>query len=179
MAQQRLELVGKRFGKLLVVKVVRCTPRGMLWHCICDCGAETELVTGNLTSGNTRSCGCLKREMVAAKNYRHGLLRRGNQSPEFNAYLNAMSRCENPDNKCFANYGGRGIRFRFVNFEEFFMALGPRPSRDHSVDRKDNDGDYEPENVHWATRSEQQRNRRHNARKGHQGFLSRTEIANL
>jgi hypothetical protein len=175
MPKHRAELTGKRFGRLFIVERAQYSPSGWLWRCLCDCGTCCFVKTGLLTTRNTKSCGCLRREMVAAKNYRHGLLKRGKQSPEFYAYLNAKSRCEKPNNKYYSRYGGRGIKFRFANFDQFFSVLGRRPTPSHSVDRVNNDGHYEPGNVRWATRSQQQRNRRHNSRTGHQGFMTREE----
>jgi hypothetical protein len=75
--------------------------------------------------------------------------------------MDAKRRCKN--GKDFANYGGRGIEFRFTGFEQFYAELGPRPSPEHSLDRIDNDGHYEPGNVRWATQSQQQKNKRINA----------------
>ena len=82
------------------------------------------------------------------------------QTPEYEAYQRAKSRCQNPAKDCYYNYGQRGIEFRFASFEEFWACLGPRPTALHSLDRVDNDGHYEPSNVRWATKKEQQRNRR-------------------
>jgi hypothetical protein len=85
--------------------------------------------------------------------------RRVRSMPEYRAYLGAQQRCTNPKRKHFDRYGGRGIRFLFSSFEEWFADLGPRPSPQHSVDRKDNDGHYNPGNVRWATKTEQAANR--------------------
>lgn len=81
-------------------------------------------------------------------------------TPEYDAYYSAKNRCLNSDHPRWNDYGGRGIEFRFTSFEQFFTELGPRPSPDHSLDRMDNDGDYEPGNVHWATAKEQIANQR-------------------
>lgn len=81
-------------------------------------------------------------------------------TPEYEAYQRAKSRCQNPNKDCYSNYGQRGVEFRFTSFEEFWACLGPRPTSVHSLDRADNDGHYEPGNVRWATKKEQQRNRR-------------------
>lgn len=155
MPAKRCELTNQRFGRLLVVSRNRLTPSGWLWNCECECGNAAIVKTGLLTNGNTRSCGCLKREMVAAKNFRHGLTYRDNPSPEYYAYRNAKRRCTNPQDRSYANYGGRGIEFRFESFADFMNALGPRPTPEHSVDRIDNDGHYEAGNIHWATNVEQ------------------------
>ncbi len=85
-------------------------------------------------------------------------------SPEYSAWRNAKLRTSNPNHRGWANYGGRGIQmcYRwFISFVDFFEDLGPRPSKKYSLDRINNEGHYEPGNVRWATRSEQNRNRRH------------------
>lgn len=79
---------------------------------------------------------------------------------EFQAYFNAKSRCTNPANKDFADYGGRSIEFRFGSFEEFLSVVGPAPTKNHTLDRLNNDGHYEPHNVAWRTRKQQALNRR-------------------
>lgn len=85
---------------------------------------------------------------------------REGKSPEYNAFLHAKHRCENSGDKSFANYGGRGIEFKFKSFAEFLAALGRRPTNKHSLNRIDNDGHYEIGNVEWALDSEQRKNRR-------------------
>ena len=82
------------------------------------------------------------------------------KSPEYRSYAMARNRCKNPNADRWAEYGGRGIEFRFVGFEAFFAEVGPRPSLKHSVDRMDNNGHYEPGNVRWALHKDQCRNRR-------------------
>lgn len=107
------------------------------------------------------------------KRYIMGHGRRGRQfavipySPEYRIYLSAQARCSNPKDKAWEDYGARGIKFLFTSFAQFFAELGPRPAGDdargkalYSLDRIENDGNYEPGNVRWATRSEQLKNRR-------------------
>src|ERR1700677_3037238 len=85
----------------------------------------------------------------------HGM----SETAEYRAFRDALNRCTNPTLECWNNYGGRGIRFLFTSFEQFFAELGPRPEG-MTLDRKNNDGNYEPGNVRWATWEEQQNNRR-------------------
>ena len=87
---------------------------------------------------------------------KHGM----SYSPEYHVYAVAKDRCTNPNSQRWYTHGGRGIEFRFTNFGEFYAELGPRPSTDYSLDRIDNNGHYEKGNVKWATRSEQQKNKR-------------------
>lgn len=81
-------------------------------------------------------------------------------TPEYQCYLNALARCRNSNRPDYANYGGRGIQFRFDSFTEFFLEIGFRPSQGHSIERINNDGHYEPGNIRWATRLEQNRHKR-------------------
>jgi hypothetical protein len=80
---------------------------------------------------------------------------------EHKAYFDARYRCENPNNNVFKYYGGRGIKFLFTSFDQFFAELGSKPTPQHSLDRIENDGNYEPGNVRWATKQQQSRNQRH------------------
>ena len=93
-------------------------------------------------------------------NVKHGHCADGTQTSEYLAYRAARKRCTNPKDKDYPDYGGRGIKFLFVSFEQFLVALGKKPTPEHQLDRKDNGGNYEPGNVRWATRSQQMLNRR-------------------
>lgn len=150
--------VGYRSGKLTVVSFSHRSKTGSsLYRCICDCGTEVIRQRGHLTNPNRRnqSCGC-------SVHRTHGK----SETPEFKAYNAAYQRCTNQNLRCYKNYGGRGIEFRFSSFEQWWAELGPRPSAKHSIDRIDNDGHYEPGNVRWATGSEQIRNQRPRKKKG-------------
>lgn len=123
--------------------------------CLCDCGRKTTTQLRYLLSGHTRSCGCVKKS--------HGL----SGSRTYKSYTSMLQRCLNPHKDSYHNYGGRGIRvhryFRLPDgqgFLNFFEEVGKRPSIKHSIDRIDNDGNYTPGNIRWATSKMQARNRR-------------------
>lgn len=157
----KLNLKGQRFGRWTVLKRTSSRRWGSYWVCICDCGTRKEVSQGSLRRGDTRSCGCLRVEVVRALFQTHG---HGHPiSPEYRAWRNMINRCERPATKEFKDYGARGIRVcpRWrSSFENFLADIGLRPSPNHSLDRVDNDGNYEPGNCRWATRLEQQHNKR-------------------
>lgn len=131
---------------------------GLPWFCTCDCGNTCVVAVGSLTSGNAEHCS--KSCVLATK---HGHASGGTQTPEYRAYNKARDRCVNSNNPRYADYGGRGIKFLFESFIHFLEHIGSRPGKDYSLDRyPNNDGNYEPGNVRWATRDEQQRNSRGN-----------------
>ncbi len=153
MGRPALQLQGRRFGRLRVNKLVGKNRSGhMLWRTTCDCGSTVTVTSGNLNNGSTNSCGCLR-----TPSYRY---KDGRRSPEYIAFYNAQRRCTVKQWKQYSDYGGRGIKFLFRNFEEFYRHIGPRPSVFHTLDRIDNDGHYAIGNVQWATRKEQAMNRR-------------------
>ncbi|HEY1814872.1 MAG TPA: hypothetical protein VGG74_21140 [Kofleriaceae bacterium] len=123
----------------------------------------------------TRSCGCLKRDADARwieSNTKHGdAPHDGERSPEYSAWAAAIQRCTNPENQSFKNYGARGISVcaRWLGnrgFTNFLADMGRRPSSKHSIDRINNDGNYEPSNCRWATAKQQARNKRHRRPRG-------------
>lgn len=157
-----------KFGRLVVIRRDGKFGSQIGWLCRCDCGSEVRVSGTRLRSGHTKSCGCLQREKATAQAVRIGKANRKHgmtSTAEWLAWKNMRDRCENPADASYDNYGGRGIKVceRWQAFENFYADVGPRPSTKHSLDRYPNqNGDYEPGNVRWATGVEQQRNRRDN-----------------
>ena len=166
---RKIDLMGQRFTRLTVVGEVGRKPVGkkqvpwIVWRVRCDCGKEIECFAADLRGGNTRSCGCLQVEKVTEKNTLHGNSVRKNVTPEYRSWCHMIQRCRNPKGIDLQNYGDRGISICAsweASFQSFLDDMGPRPSSKHSIDRVNNDGNYEPGNCRWATRSEQMKNRR-------------------
>jgi hypothetical protein len=127
------------------------------WMCVCECGEQRTVAAISLMQGTSKSCGCLKRE-ARAWNFRHG----ESHSAEYEAWVKMRQRCLNPRCHAYGRYGGRGITIcpRWLNsFEAFLADLGRKPSARRSLDRRNNNGNYEPSNVRWATPAQQNRNR--------------------
>ena len=153
------DLTGRRFGRLVAVGPLGRKNGSVVWLCRCDCGRDAEVKSWNLKTGITSSCGCLQREVTSARSKTHGL----RHTPEYNVWNAIRNRTSNAKCSCFGRYGGRGIRISpewFESFEVFIRDMGPRPSSKHSVERRNNDGDYEAGNCFWATGDVQRRNTR-------------------
>lgn len=175
-----IDLAGQKFGRLVVLSRAENDKFGNAhWLCQCDCGAVHTVRGLDLRSGHSRSCGCLQRERAevsATANATHGHARTGKHSPEYWAWINMRKRCLNPSATSYEDYGGRGItvcdRWRDAHggFESFLADMAPRPEG-MTLDRINNDGDYEPGNVPWATPKQQANNRRPRKRREYQIVL--------
>lgn len=149
--------VGERFSRLIVI--ARRMPVGKpLVRCRCDCGAITSVQASHLVSGHTTSCGCQQRDGTVARNLKHG---QAGRTTEYRSWTAMLRRCENPNTDDWPRYGGRGIRVcaRWHEFVNFYADMGRKPGPKYSIDRLDNDRDYEPDNCQWATPKQQARNK--------------------
>jgi len=154
----RIEMAGMVVGRLTVLELAENDKRHRAqWLCQCSCGTTKVLGGIALRRKAILSCGCLRDEKIAAVRRTHRMTR----SPEYHVFSGMVARCENKKNGRYHRYGGRGIkvcsRWR-DNFEVFLADMGERPSSKHTIERLDNDGDYEPGNCVWATRKQNDRN---------------------
>jgi hypothetical protein len=165
-----LDLTGQTFGFLYVLKRAENSKQGNTrFKCLCiRDGNQCDVSRGHLTTGHTKSCGCLRREITAASSrgrFIHGQTRVGRYSPEYMAWIDARRRTTKRNYHGWPNYGGRGIRFHepwLNDLPAFFAHVGPRPSGKHSLGRIDNNGHYEAGNVEWQLPREQLNNTRRN-----------------
>lgn len=157
-----IDLTGNHYGRLKVLCRAgsafygKNKSRFVTWKCMCDCGRIVSVTSYNLRKGIATSCGCYARDLKT----NHSMSR----TPEYKAWISMRYRCFSISSHAWCDYGGRGITVceRWLNFENFYVDMGPRPSPDHSLDRIDNDGNYEPDNCRWSTSEEQNSNRRPN-----------------
>ena len=155
------DLIGLRFNRLLVVKRLGNIHgrKNVYWLCQCLCGNKRNVFTSDLTRGHTRSCGCLRRELLADRNFKHG--DSINDERLYKTWRNMKTRCYNPNNKAYKRYGNRGIfvykiwKDDYVIFKNWALKNGYKKGL--TIDRIDNDGNYEPSNCRFIPKSENSR----------------------
>ena len=156
-----LNLLGKKFIRLTVIHKANNNKYGKSqWLCRCDCGKEIIVTGSSLKIGNTKSCGCLQLDRLAETFTKHGHAKNNQKSRIYRTWVHMVQRCINPSDKKYTRYGGRGIIVckRWMKFENFLKDMGEPLTKNHSIDRIDNNGDYCKSNCRWATSKQQSRN---------------------
>lgn len=153
-----LNLAWQRFGRWTVLPRYERVRLNTLWLCRCDCGAEGWISTGNLRSEKSVSCGCFAKSQRSERARTHGM----SKTNVYNTWQGMKGRCLNPDDDAFKNYGGRGIEIcaRWLDFENFWTDMGPAWRPGLTIERQNNDGNYEPGNCIWIPLPDQSKNRR-------------------
>lgn len=163
----KLNLINQKFGRLTVISEYENNGIHTRWLCMCSCGNEKVVVTTYLKNGYTKSCGCLRKEMTGNRgklNKKHGF----RKTNDYTIWKNIKARCYNVNSQEYKNYGNRGIKLHneWINdagsFINYIRLLPDYGKKDYSLDRINNDGDYVPDNLRWATNEEQSQNTRFN-----------------
>jgi len=154
------DITGFKFGRLTVVEIAstRKNAKKIDWVCECDCGNKTIATGTELRIGNVRSCGCLSSDLSRERATKHGAC----ATKEYHAYRSMKDRCYRVSHEYYSKYGAKGVSVCsewLESFDNFLNDMGKAPSKEHSLDRIDNDGNYEPSNCRWATKQEQSVNR--------------------
>ena len=162
--------VGAAYGDLTVLGESEVSSRK--FKVLCKCGTVFDCLKGSIRSGNTKSCGCARVATLRTMLTKHGLAARGRQHPLFRAWTDMRKRVLSAKSKSYTNYGGRGIGIcdRWSDFSLFVSDMGPKPGPDWTIDRIDVNGDYEPGNCRWATKSTQANNTRNSLRYVYNGL---------
>ena len=167
-----IDLTGQQFARLTVLSRAPNSGKGTAWHVQCVCGNSLIVPSTHLRTQHTKSCGCLSREITRTRATTHGMTGGGKPTPTYLSWQNMRRRCLNPDEPGFQNYGGRGITIcaRWQNFAHFLADMGERPPGPYSLERRNNHKGYSPNNCYWATRTEQNNNKRSNVRLTYHGI---------
>lgn len=180
MPPRYMDISSQRFGRLVALEYMGRNKSSSLWKCGCDCGNTITTSLSRLRQGVTRSCGCLKKESsLRGGNQRHcasldfGVV---HAHPLYTIWTQMKCRCYSPKHNRYKYYGARGIKVcdRWLGengFENFVADMGERPSKNHSLDRIDLNGDYTPANCRWATYKEQNRNRSNTLLVSYKGIM--------
>ncbi|QVY60931.1 hypothetical protein [Cytobacillus gottheilii] len=173
------DLTGERFGRLVVVKRVENIDKGSRWLCKCDCGIEKVIRRVHLANGNTKSCGCLSKEISSVRGYKSKIGERSRKHGDFGTKLYGVwagmkRRCDNSNSIPYRDYGGRGIKVceewkDYSSFKEWAIRAGYEEGL--SIERKDVNSDYCPENCMWIPLNQQNRNKRLSIRIEYRGEL--------
>jgi hypothetical protein len=159
-------MIGGTFGRWTVIGDAPPHNKATMWRCRCECGTEKDVNGKSMRLGLSTSCGCFNTQKARAQGtHKQSGRENGNrESAEYRIWTGIRKRCLNPNAQRYESYGGRGIKIceRWDKFQNFFDDMGSRPSLRHSIDRENNDGDYEPGNCRWSTPEEQANNTRRN-----------------
>jgi len=157
---QKINRIGQKFGRLEIIGESPPKGRRTTWLCQCDCGV-TKVIDGDpLARGKIQSCGCFRREQLAARSTSHGDTINRLDTKEYRCWCKMKERCYNPNSARYNSYGARGIKVcqEWHSFASFLKDMGRCPPN-RSIDRIDVNGDYEPSNCRWATQKEQSGNK--------------------
>lgn len=170
MGRAKIDISGIRFGRVVASHTVDSKGN---WMCFCDCGKSKVISSGALRRGATVSCGCYQSEVASRAASIHKRKHGMDGTPVYKIWVHMRQRCQNPKAPNYRLYGGRGISVcqAWWKFENFLSDMGDRPSPEYSIDRIDSNGDYEPSNCRWATKTQQSNNSRTNRRLEHKGMV--------
>lgn len=157
----RLNLVGETYGQLVVLEFAGIKWGKTMWKCLCSCGTYKVICSRPLRSGETKSCGCLVSKLTIEKNFKHGCSTRTFRSKTYKIWCGVIARCTIPSATGYADYGARGISVcsEWRDYRNFLKDMGDCPAG-HSIERRDSNKNYCPENCFWLPRQKQNHNKR-------------------